>query len=792
MKKLLSILLVAVMVAAMFVPVTVSATEPEVKNATSGYGNLVFNEEFNNSDSVSQWFSSMLGDKKGVDEETGFKIENDKLIFNETASVSTAIAPRFTLYDLDTTNINEFTVTMKYKTQNNDSTCLGLIIADDGVCSTNDGGEKGSFQVFWSRPSTWASGVRNYRDEGSREKEIELTGLHTPGSWHVVTITVNTDTNYATLFLQKENGGVLEPVASSKSPINFKYMTGNGVSPKIGLLNTKANAEVDYVKVYTRNTTTNANYADGQLLFSEDFSDASRFSDVIGAEDYNKAANAYGYRLRAYYPGHVANFADGYLDWTYAGKQANGSLNTSAKHAHRLLMYDVPYGVNEFSVLLDLVVVEKPSDNMSAGVGLIIADSGNAELLGVKSAANHENITGFQMIWAREQVNKNYDAGPYTYYKLEDGTNGSPNLRGKISYSNGDNLRITVHVGADYASGNNAYYVIYNKTTKTVLREGAFEYNPINYNRTIGVFLDGMEYKLDQLNVWNGAMPEGDHTKNVEGAKLQGANVTLGESIALNYTANVSEAVANAGASFKFTMNGNTTTVPATIDGTTATATFTNIAPQCIGDKIKAEIYSNGVLLDSSSYSVKEYLNTVATTGTDEQKALANATLVYGAAAQKYNNYKIDALVSADRPYALPAGLNDSFTVTKKDDHTYITAAGVHFDYVNRMYFKFYAEDISRVTVSIGSTEVDPEDIISLGGNIYQVYTDAIYAADLRYGSSVNVLLYWDGSNSASSACTYSVITYIARKGTALNVEAMGDLARALYYYAEAAYDLAN
>ena len=77
---------------------------------------------------------------------------------------------------------------------------------------------------------------------------------------------------------------------------------------------------------------------------------------------------------------------------------------------------------------------------------------------------------------------------------------------------------------------------------------------------------------------------------------------------------------------------------------------FGDFGPQEMGDDFTAELYSNGVVVDSMTYSVADYCYAVIADSSSSATLvkLAKATLNYGAAAQKYRNYKINNLVNAD------------------------------------------------------------------------------------------------------------------------------------------------
>lgn len=776
MKKLLSVLLVAVMVASMIVPMTVSAAYNPV-TAETEYGNLIYNQEFTDDSEIESWKSGMLGYKAFLDDGT-FEIQNEKLIWGG-ASGGTVTAPRFTLFNDIPANTKEFTAVMKFKV---DTGTLAMVIADNG--EDNYAGDAGVFQIFWARPGGSATGIVTYPTSGysNNAPRVDMTKNLVGNAWYTLIITVDLTTSQGVVTLEKEDGTPYfgDIASTSFAPTGYKvemfeqcfeYQTTNNCVPGVGILNTGANAEIEFVRVYSKSTTSTApaqTYADNQILFSEDFSDYSKFSSL---------------KLNAGFP----RFEDGYIlrggphSTLYAFSEGEGALitsldvlKTSGRYAPRLLMYEIPDSVEEFTVSMDVRCLEdviKTGDTSRNGPGLILADNcfGNTY-----NYSQLDSVTKFQLIWLRPQGS---NTGAYSYKPSSVTANNTvSNL--SITLTEGTRYSIWVHVNpnsTEYDDNSTSYvenakFIITDKTTRTTVYEDEFAYNEINARRVIGAYVNEVDWEYDQLNVWAGKVD----------SEFTGANVTLGESIALNYSANVSSAVATAGATFKFTMNGKTTTVPATITDGVATASFTNIAPNCIGDKIKAELYSNELLLDSYSYSVKEYLNTVVTTGTDDEKAMAKAALIYGGAAQTYNNLP-DTITGENE---LPAGLtnpNKAFTAPTGDK---ILAAGLYFDYTNKIYFRFDTKDVTEIKISDGTNEV-----VYTGTDIAEkIYTRELLASEL---SSVEftVTVYTDSATPADTL-TYSVYNYITNKWA--STTNIAGLVKALYNYAEAAEAFAN
>ena len=269
--------------------------------------------------------------------------------------------------------------------------------------------------------------------------------------------------------------------------------------------------------------------------------------------------------------------------------------------------------------------------------------------------------------------------------------------------------------------------------------------------------------------------------------KLVGANVALGESITVNYVANVPAHVNNP--VMKFTMNDKVTYVP----GVATSATeykfaFEGIAPQHMGDNIKAELYVAGDFADvKATYSVKENVTNVKN---DSNKALVEALLHYGAAAQQYTNYKTDALVNAGltAPTYTIITNTDKVVGAANVNGIKMSAAGVYYANVNKLYVKasLTTSDpavlgalVANLKVTIDGKEVAYAETDVPG--VYVVYTDGIKVTDFDKVFTIEIT---DGTN--TQTLTYSVNAYCAAKQNAANAETAA-LAKALYAYGVAA-----
>ena len=269
------------------------------------------------------------------------------------------------------------------------------------------------------------------------------------------------------------------------------------------------------------------------------------------------------------------------------------------------------------------------------------------------------------------------------------------------------------------------------------------------------------------------------------------ASVTIGTNLAMNYTVTIPLGYDFSDIYMVFTMNNVATTVAEYTETNSGYAfSFTRLAPQCMGDSIKAELYMDGeVVVTYDNFSVKAYAEKLLALnpGDAELATLVADMLNYGAAAQQYVGYKTDALVNAGYE---TAGSNaepteSDMTVAESSNANFgIISAGVRFDYVNQIYVKFgiraAALEGAAPTVVVAFNGV--EQTVTLDGEgEYIVYSGAISA--LEFGKVYTIELKVDGE--VVQTLTYSVNSYVFAKKDGNN--AMAELAIALYRYGNSA-----
>lgn len=316
-----------------------------------------------------------------------------------------------------------------------------------------------------------------------------------------------------------------------------------------------------------------------------------------------------------------------------------------------------------------------------------------------------------------------------------------------------------------------AYYVIKNAETG-VVNEGSFAYRP-TANGYIGILVKNVDVTLNKLQIW------GDDPTDT---KFTRANMSVGTDLSLNFYATVNGELGTP--VFKLTdKDGNDVRAEnveiSRVSGqiNTYKIAYTGIAPQYMGDSVTAELVSGRLKSEVKvSKSVKQYCDQIISGG-GAYADLARAILAYGAKAQEYKNYDIENLVTTAQPRFTYSGGVIDHNITGTVQDAYFTAAGLYFDYTNKLFFKFYAKDLNEVTVKLNGEIVDKIDVIDCGNNIYKIYTEDIYASEiLKAKATVSLTV----GTETTTVTDYEVLTYISRKA---GNDSIGKLVNALYNY---------
>ena len=352
--------------------------------------------------------------------------------------------------------------------------------------------------------------------------------------------------------------------------------------------------------------------------------------------------------------------------------------------------------------------------------------------------------------------------------------------------SDGGNVTVTTD------SSNGALYG--ESATVTVAAKEGYIFSGLKVN---GTFVQVSENTYVITNITKHQQLEAVFEK----VRIKSASVCLGESIAMMYSVVINDI---SDAQMRFTMNNKTVSVygVATNDQNVYTFTFTNIAPQCMGDNIVAELIINGTVVDTiGEYSIRIYADAMlenirnkSISGYTDAQYAALATLIadmleYGAAAQEYVNYKnaegelVNEGIDGASEFK-PLGAECDAVIGDSTSNTLcFTSAGIRFDYVNSMYFKIAAGSTDNVTVKItnkttGTLRIyTAADFMAVDEGMYILYTDAVSPAS--FGTRYTVELCSEGAVVQTVEYGISAYVYYVQEQST----AMAALARALYNY---------
>ena len=281
----------------------------------------------------------------------------------------------------------------------------------------------------------------------------------------------------------------------------------------------------------------------------------------------------------------------------------------------------------------------------------------------------------------------------------------------------------------------------------------------------------------------------GEQSDAQEDVKIYGASMTVGTNLAMNYYVSGCK-----GTNYYMvcTMNGvESEQIACEEKFGYLVFSFKNIPPQMMTDTISAMIYDSegNALLDAPfEFSVKEYADKVLDAYSDNEDVtnIVADMLKYGAAAQKYIGYNLNSLVIGDGECddmgstLLPSASDNVRSITTEDTEIdtsvyAFTAAGVRFDFDNKIYVKFRATGDGEVTLKCnGKNAVKKE----LEDGTYIYYTDGISATD--FDKVYTFELYVDGE--LHQTLVYSVNSYAYAKQNSQDTE-LADLVIALYRY---------
>ena len=354
------------------------------------------------------------------------------------------------------------------------------------------------------------------------------------------------------------------------------------------------------------------------------------------------------------------------------------------------------------------------------------------------------------------------------YYKLFDFTPGETIEKNYVFYivENGENYDI--------------YNLSYGLFAENVRLETQNDYTVRIYNNEDKILSHNTSYTTYQrmgFYATSNSYPAAITLTELELAHIDGASLTVGENLKLNYKVTLSEAFADA--VMYFTFGDKTVDVEGKLQNDGRYSFSLELPPQAMATAIKAELkYGEYVLATLENYSIQQYAQNKLndSNSSTELKQLLTDMLYYGAAAQNYKNYNTDNLATSgvenlgSASTATPAAPATPATPVKNTEVSsypvYFTGATVWFGDVNSISVNINSREGATLTVNGVEVELTSTTYTTAGLLPTELDTEFVFA------------LYHDGV--LMQTLTYSVNAYAYKMQNNTN---MSELALALYRY---------
>lgn len=293
--------------------------------------------------------------------------------------------------------------------------------------------------------------------------------------------------------------------------------------------------------------------------------------------------------------------------------------------------------------------------------------------------------------------------------------------------------------------------------------------------------------------------------------KISGASLTLQDNIAVSFKVSAAQ-FGNAFTDpyIEFTFGGTTyDAVRSTVMDANGRYiyNFSNIAPSMMNDKITAKLYATYkgevVLCQSVDYSVSDYcynqlkycMPGQAYANNEAFKTLLVDLLNYGAASQKYVNYKTDHLVNANLSATQKAWgtatvpalstVQDPYYKTIEDASATWKGAGLLLNDTVELRFKLTTDSLAGLSVHITTDKNQSgwmiDSFTDSGDGGYYVYFRSLIANQMR--ETVYLTVYRNGV-AVSNTLRYSIESYAYSKQNDAN---LANLLIAMMRYGDAA-----
>ena len=271
-----------------------------------------------------------------------------------------------------------------------------------------------------------------------------------------------------------------------------------------------------------------------------------------------------------------------------------------------------------------------------------------------------------------------------------------------------------------------------------------------------------------------------------------GTQAQLGEDLEAKFGVNIPNGIDTSKLSLKITSgHGNVSTIDTIItEGDISYFLYDGIAPQCIGDSIKAELIYDGETVDVYGYNFTEYLREAWLKNSDDAELaqLIADLLAYGKAAQEYTGHEVtitdEDIASYGEANRYAPTEDDNVRAISGDKNSAIKykGVGVRFDVVNSIYVVITGAT-EKTTVKVGNKTYTA----NTSGEV-KIYLDAVSVLD--FGTAVTIELCED--NAVVQTLTYSINSYCYSMINGNKSDEMKALALALYNYGISAANYAN
>ena len=264
-------------------------------------------------------------------------------------------------------------------------------------------------------------------------------------------------------------------------------------------------------------------------------------------------------------------------------------------------------------------------------------------------------------------------------------------------------------------------------------------------------------------------------------ADILGTYVNLGGDIELNYAVQLDEGVDIQDVKLRTVFLGVEKYLTATesdFNGVYYTFTLEGINPQCLGDKIDAELYIGDKKVDELlDFSVEDNMLLLKKGSdlTDEQDDLIDALLAYGKASEAYTGHTSmtgSYAISSYEPLTYEANISDSSSVVS------VQSANVRFGTTTYLMFTFTFDNDTTPFDLAGNVTIDGKIATTyMADNTCVAISAPISPENFHKDVAVN---YNDELNFTFSVNDYC---YIVTKEDSTASESMKTLAKALYNY---------